>query len=145
MKINQEESIKIYLRIKKPKIIDIPYYDIDINKNIFSLHNEMKKSNESFDIILNKIFTEEDNNSFIFKHTCSKVIKESLSGISFCFISHGETVSDKLNTLIGDITNNNNDEEYKGIFPTILYKLYNENENKKINSDISLNFSFIEN
>ena len=143
MKINQEESIKIYLRIKKPKIIDIPYYDIDINKNIFSLHNEMKKSNESFDIILNKIFTEEDNNSFIFKHTCSKVIKESLSGISFCFISHGETVSDKLNTLIGDITNNNNDEEYKGIFPTILYELYNENENKKINSDISLNFSFI--
>ena len=37
MKINLEESIKLYLRIKSPKIIDEPYYEIDKEKSIFSL------------------------------------------------------------------------------------------------------------
>ena len=55
MKINQEESIKLYLRIKKPKIFENPYYDIDLKKNRFSLHNDnIKKSNEIFDINLDK-------------------------------------------------------------------------------------------
>ena len=147
MKINQEESIKLYLRIKKPKIFENPYYDIDLKKNRFSLHNDnIKKSNEIFDINLDKIFTEDHTNSFIFKETCSGVIKECLNGISFCFISHGETISDKLNTLIGDLQNDDNDDDKcKGIFPRILNELYYyyNNEDKKINYEISINYSFI--
>ena len=145
MKINQEESIKVYLKIKSPKKMDNPYYDIDLNKNIFSLHSDkiskmsiQKKSEEeeTFKINLNKIFTEENKNSYIYKKTCSEVIKECLNGLSFCFISHGETVSDKLITLIGDITNEEKNEQYKGIFPRILYELYTTN-------NISVSFSFI--
>lgn len=113
MKINQEDSIKIYLRIKTPKIIDKPYYNIDLNKNIFSLISDKKKkeSEEIFNINLDKIFTDERKNSFIYKQTCSEVIKECLNGLSYCFISHGETVSEKLITLIGDIAGEENDEQ----------------------------------
>ena len=146
MKINQEDSIKIYLRIKTPKIIDKPYYNIDLNKNIFSLISDKKKkdSEEIFNINLDKIFTDEHKNSFIYKQTCSEVIKECLNGLSYCFISHGETVSEKLITLIGDIAGEENDEQYKGIFPRTLFDLYTYiNDNKKNHNDISLNFSFI--
>ena len=145
MKINQEESIKIYLKIKTPLIKDNPYYNIDLTSNIFSLHNDNKKttSNEIFELNLDKIFTDENKNSYIYIQTCSNVIKDCLNGISFCFISHGETISDKLKTLIGDIIIENNEDKYKGIFPRILSELYNYiNKNKIFHNDINLNFSF---
>ena len=66
-----------------------------------------------------------NKNCFIYNHTCSHVIKDCLNGISFCFISHGETISDKLMTLIGDITIENNEDKYKGIFPRVLSELFN--------------------
>ena len=147
MKINQEESIKLYLRIKTPKIADKPYYDLDLNKNIFSLHNEKnKKLVDTFEINFDKIFIDDNKNSFIYKQTCSNVIKECLNGMSFCFISHGETVSEKLITLIGDTTDENNEDKYNGLFPRILLELYNyinKNKNLVFNSDIQLNYSFI--
>ena len=106
MKINQEDSIKIYLRVKTPKILNNAYYDINYNKNIFLLHNDKNKNNkDSFEIKFDKIFNDEHKNSFIYNQTCSEIIKDCLNGISFCFISHGETVSDKLITLIGDTIN----------------------------------------
>ena len=146
MKINQEESIKIYLKIKTPITTDNPYYNIDLNNNIFSLHCDKNKKilKEIFELNVDKIFTDENRNSFIYNHTCSHVIKDCLNGISFCFISHGETISDKLMTLIGDITHENNEDKYKGIFPRVLSELYNYiNKNKIFYNDINLNFSFI--
>ena len=46
MKINQEDSIKLYLRIKPPQIIDEPYYSIDKTKSIFTLKNRGHKKND---------------------------------------------------------------------------------------------------
>ena len=47
-------------------------------------------------------------------------------------------------TLIGDITHENNEDKYKGIFPRVLSELYNYiNKNKIFYNDINLNFSFI--
>lgn len=146
MKINEQEPIKIYLRIKNPKISDKPYYDIDLENNIFNLHDIEKKpkSSNDFSINLDKIFTDEHSNSTIYKETCPEVIKECLEGSSFCFISYGETLSDKLGTLIGDISPDNKGEESKGIFPMSLSDLYNFiKKNEKTNSDICLNFSFL--
>ena len=146
MKINQEESIKLYLKIKTPIIKDNLYYNVNLNKNIFYLYNDKKKilSKEAFELNLDKIFTDENKNSFIYNHSCSNVIKDCLNGISFCFISHGETISDKLITLIGDVTNENNEDKFKGIFPRVLSELYNYiNKNKIYYNDIKLHFSFI--
>ena len=146
MKINEQEPIKIYLRIKNPKIPEKPYYDVDLENNIFTLHdNEIKpNSSNDFSINLDKIFTDEHSNSTIYKETCPEVIKECLDGLSFCFISYGETLSDKLGTLIGNISPDSKGEQFKGIFPLSLSDLYNSiNKNEKKNSDICLNFSFL--
>ena len=42
--------------------------------------------------------------------------KEQLKGMSFCLTNHSETISDKLITLIEDITDENNKDKYNGIF-----------------------------
>ena len=147
MKINQEESIKIYLRVKTSKILNNAYYDINYNKNIFLLHNDKSKNNkDSFEIKFDKIFNDEHKNSFIYNQTCSEIIKDCLNGISFCFISHGETLSDKLITLIGDTIDENNGDKYKGIFPRVLFDLntyINKNKKNKSDNDLFINFSFI--
>ena len=143
MKFNQEELIKIYLRVKSPKISDKPYYDINTIENIFYLYDDKNKK-KPFEIKLDKIFTDEHNNSFLYNQTCSGLIKDCLNGLSFCFISHGETLSDKLITLIGDTTDESNEDKYKGIFPRVLLELYNYiYKNKTTNSDLNLNFSFL--
>lgn len=145
MKINQEESIKLYLRVKSPKVIDNPYYTIDETKKIFSLKSRerLKTKENLINLNLDQVFTEDKNINDIYKHTCPNIIKESLNGCSFCFINHGETISDKLNTLIGDFENddiNNN----KGIFQNLLLELINYlDKNKKLYSNIFLEHSFV--
>ena len=145
MKINQEESIKLYLRIKPPQIIDEPYYSIDKEKSIFSLKSRghIKNNENILNLNLNKIFTEDDSSNDIYYKTCQNVIKESLNGCSFCFINHGETISDKLNTLMGDIENNDINNNNKGIFQNLTLELINYIEqNKKYRNNINLEFSF---
>ena len=146
MKINQEESIKLYLRIKSPKIIDEPYYSINKEKKVFSLkeRNSIKSKDNLINLNLNQIFTENSTIEEIYNKSCSNVIKESLNGASFCFINHGETTSDKLETLLGNCDNNNTNENNKGIFQYLFYELINYiDKNKKDCSDIFLEYSFI--
>ena len=146
MKINQEESIKLYLRIKPPKIIDELYYTIDKTKSIFSLKNRENKKNEenTFNLNLNQIFDEENTIKEIYDKTCKNVIKESLNGCSFCFINHGETTSDKFHTLLGNIDNNDTNNINKGIFQNLISDLINYiEENKKEYIKIYPQFSFI--
>ena len=109
MKINLEESIKLYLRIRSPKIIDEPYYEIDKEKSIFSLkeRNYIKTKKNLINLNLNQIFTENNTIKEIYNKSCSNVIKESLNGCSFCFINHGESTSDKLETILGNCNDNN--------------------------------------
>ena len=109
MKINQEESIKLYLRIKSPKIIDEPYYSIDKEKKVFSLkeRTNIKSKENLINLNLNQIFTENNTIREIYNKSCSNVIKESLNGCSFCFINHGESTSDKLETILGNCNDNN--------------------------------------
>ena len=146
MKINLEESIKLYLRIRSPKIIDEPYYEIDKEKSIFSLkeRNYIKTKKNLINLNLNQIFTEENTIKEIYNKSCSNVIKQSLNGCSFCLINHGETTSDKLETLIGNCDDNNINENNKGIFQYLFYELINYIEqNKKKYIDIFLEYSFI--
>ena len=144
MKINQQESIKLYLKVKSPKIIDEPYYEIDKEKNIFTLKSreKLKTTENLINLKLDEIFNEENTNNDIYNKACSNVIKECLTGCSFCFINHGETISDKLHTLMGDIDNNSKNNE-KGIFQNLFFELINNiGKNKKECSNINLQFSF---
>ena len=146
MKINQQESIKLFLKVKTPNIVDEPYYTIDENKKIFSLKNREKmKANENLiNLNLNEIFNEKNNINEIYDKTCSNVIKESLNGCSFCLINHGETISDKLYTLMGDFENIDKNINTKGIFQLLYFELFNYIEkNEKECSNIYLQYSFI--
>ena len=126
MKINQQESIKLFLKVKSPKIIDEPYYIIDENKKIFSLKSreKLKTKENLINLNLDEIFNEKNTINEIYEKTCSNVIKESLNGCSFCFVNHGETISDKLYTLMGDIENINNNNYTKGIFQLLYFELF---------------------
>ena len=145
MKLNQEETIKLFLRIKSPKIIDELYYSIDESKTIISLKNRerIKSQDNVINLKLNKIFTDEDSINDIYQNTSNNIIKESLAGIPFCFINYGETCSDKLNTLIGDLDNESINQN--GIFNKLYLELnnyINQNEKKK-NLNIILQYSFM--
>ena len=146
MKINQQESIKLYLKIKSPKIIEEPYYTIDNTNKIFSLKSieKLKTKENLINLTLDEIFNEENTINDIYNKTCSNVIKESLNGCSFCLVNHGETISDKLLTFMGDITNVDNMNNTKGMFQRLYLDLINYIEqNKKEYSNISLQISFI--
>ena len=146
MKINQQESIKLFLKVKSPKIIDEPYYIIDENKKIFSLKSreKLKTKENLINLNLDEIFHEKNTINEIYEKTCSNVIKESLNGCSFCFVNHGETISDKLYTLMGDIENINNNNYTKGIFQLLYFELFSYIEkNKKEYSNISFQYSFV--
>ena len=145
MKINQQESIKLYLKIRPPKIIDEPYYSIDETNKIFSLKSreKLRTKENLINLNLNEIFNEENTINEIYNKTCSNVIKESLNGCSYCFINHGETISDKLYMFMGDMDNTENINNNKGIFQYLYLELINYIEqNKREYSNISLQSSF---
>ena len=99
------DRIKIFLKVRPPEMEDKSYYDIDLSKNIFTLYDQLIKgpSGKSKLYEMDKIFTNEHENSYIYEEICRDCIKESLKGNNFCFISYGETSSDKFKMLYGNI------------------------------------------
>ena len=132
--------IKTYLHIHNPTIQDKPYYKLDLIKNILYLNNNAEPDSEGI-FEFDKIFTNENNNSYIYENICSNIIKEALEGKSYCFISYGTTMSDKLKVLIGDFDYSSNEIniENKGIFMNTLEDLIN---NKNINNNINISLSY---
>ena len=99
--------IKTYLHIHNPIVKDKPYYKIDSSKNILYLHNQINISESESDGIFefDKIFTNENSCSDIYKNICGTMIQNFYDGKSYCFISYGNTMSDKFKILIGDSNN----------------------------------------
>ena len=134
-----EDAIKSFLRIEIPKIKDKIYYEVNSEKNIISLYDpdQKKPSDKTSNFELDKIFTNENENSYIYEEICLNTIKDSLEGISFSFISYGETSSHKLDVLIGNIEDSNLNINHRGIYPRLLDNLLKvikrkENKSKKI-------------
>ena len=139
------DFIKIYLHIHYPKIEDKPSYKVDLDKNILVLFDQINRTNSERDGIfeMDKIFTNENDYSYINEEICSNTIKESLKGESYAFISYGTTISDKLKILIGDVNDSYTKVEHRGLFPKILEKLINTiNNNKSYRENISINLSY---
>ena len=131
----KSNSIKTYLHIHNPTVKDKPYYKIDNVKNILYLHDQKNISESEFDGIfeLDKIFTNENSSSYIYKNICENMIQNFYEGKSYCFISYGNTMSDKFKILIGD---NNNKGILLQTFDDIITN--NKKETKIFLSDFGI-------
>ncbi len=145
---NDMDRIKIFLKVRKPDMEDKSYYDIDQSNNIFTLYDQVIKgpSGKSKIYEIDKIFTNQNENSYIYEEICRDCITDSLKGNNFCFISYGETTSDKINMLYGNFEDSYSNINNRGIFPRLLEKYIetiNSNEEYKNNYSLTLSLMCI--
>ena len=136
-------AIKSFLRIETPKIRDTPFYEI--NNNLITLYNPFykKPSDRQSTFELDKIFTDKDENSYIYEEICLNTIKDCLQGFSYSFIAYGETSSKKIDTLIGNIEDSVSNINLRGIYPRLLEGLMKNINNEENNENkYSLLMSF---
>ena len=143
-----DNAIKSFLRIETPKIKDFPFYEIDTSKNLITLYNpsDKKPSDRSSTFELDKIFTNENENSYIFEEICLNTIKDCLEGFSYSFISYGETSSKKIDVLIGNIEDSISNINHRGIYPRLLeglMKKIKKNEIKENKFNILMSFFMV--
>jgi len=143
-----DNAIKSFLRIETPKIKDVPFYEIDTSKNLITLYNpsDKKPSDRSSTFELDKIFTNENENSYIFEEICLNTIKDCLEGFSYSFISYGETASKKIDVLIGNIEDSISNINHRGIYPRLLeglMKKIKRNEIKENKFNLSMSFFMV--
>ena len=145
MDLNSNEEIKTFLKIDAPKVEDKTYYTINETRNIITLFDSVDKgpSDKSSDFEEDKIFTETDENSYIYEEICKDTVKESLNGISYSFISYGEFTSNKLKLLIGDVKDYLTNFNSRGLFPRLLDNLIKkEKSQKNMKEKINLKISY---
>ena len=142
----KDERVKIFLKIKSPKNDKNPYYQISKDKKSFLLENpkeknEKEEKNEKYN--LDKIFTDNNENSYIYEEIMLNCIKESLSNINFTFISYGDSMSENKEIIFGksDCYENINS---RGIFPRFLENyILKISGDKNLNENLALNVSYI--
>jgi hypothetical protein len=143
--IEDNERIRVYLKIKPSNPSDKIFYNVSKDKKILSLldnialddHKKTKK------VEIDKIFTNKDENSYIYEEVMLNCVKNSLNGENFTFISYGDSSSEKHQLIIGtpDCYENIN---HRGLFPRLLENYINKIDSNEILSDsISLSLSYI--
>lgn len=143
-----EDAIKSFLRIQIPQIKDQKYYEVNSEMNIISLYDPTQKgpSDKTANFELDKIFTNENENSYIYEEICLNTVKDALEGFYYTFISYGETSSHKLDLLIGNIEDSNSNINHRGIYPRLLdnlLKKVNLKENKSKNISILVSYFLV--
>ena len=142
---DENERIKVYLKIKPSLASDKIFYNVSEDKKILSLLDDLtlddhKKSKK---IEIDKIFTNRDENSYIYEEVMRNCVTNSLNGENYTFISYGDSNSEKHHLIIGtpDCYENINN---RGLFPRLLESYINKIDSNEILSDtISLNLSYI--
>ena len=142
---DENERIKVYLKIKPSFTSDKIFYNVSKDKKILSLLDDLtlddpKKSKK---IEVDKIFTNKDENSYLYEEIMRNCVKNSLNGENYTFISYGDSNSEKHSLIIGtpDCYENINN---RGVFPRLLESYINKIDSNEILSDtISLNLSYI--
>ena len=143
--IYPENAIKSFLRIETPKLKDSLYYEVNLYQNIITLHNPFKKmfTDRSSNFELDKIFTNENENSFIYEEICLNTTKDCLDGFSYSFISYGETSSKKVDVLIGNIEDSVTNINNRGIYPRLLESLLKKIKKNENKYNLSMSFFMI--
>ena len=141
MDLNSSEIIKTFLKVDSPKYVDKPYYSINENKKTITLYDKIIKapSDSSAEFEEDKIFTDSDENSYIFEEICLNSVKNAFNGISQFFIFYGDTSSSKFNLSIGDIKEDKTNYNKYGIILRFIDNILKEvnNEEKDIKLEIS--------
>ena len=138
------DLIKIYLKVKEPLNDDKPYYNINLENNIFTLYDPVIKSPSEKSAIFefDKIFTQNNENSYIYEEICRDSVNNALNGENITFISYGETSSDKINVIYGNYEDSYTNINNRGIFPRFLEQLLNNiNDNEEYKNNYSVNLS----
>ena len=99
----ENERIKIYLKIKPSLASDKIFYNISSDKKTISLLDnitldDQKKSKK---LEIDKIFTHNDENAYIYEEITRNCVTNSLNGDNFTFISYGDSNSEKHQLIIG--------------------------------------------
>ena len=141
----EDERIRVYLKIKPSIASDKVFYNVSKDKKILSLLDNITLDDQkrSKKIEIDKIFTNKEENSYIYEEVMLNCVNNSLDGKNFTFISYGDSNSDKHHLMIGtpDCYENINN---RGIFPRLLENYINKIDSNEILSDsISLNLSYI--
>ena len=135
------EKIKIFLKIKSSNNNKNNFYSID--NNTLKINIPKIKNNLSEIFEFDKIFTDQNENSYIYEEIVRNNIKETLSGNHFSFISYGTSKNENKEIIFGknDCYQNINN---RGIFPRFLEnsisKILN---NKNLYDNLILNLSFL--
>ena len=140
-----EDRIRVYLKVKPSMASDKIFYNVSKDKKVLSLLDNLtlddpKKTKK---IEIDKIFSNKDENSYIYEEVMLNCVNNSLDGENFSFISYGDSNSDKHHLIIGtpDCYDNINN---RGLFPRLLESYINKIDSNEILSDtISLNLSYI--
>ena len=140
------DLIKIYLKVKEPLNDDKPYYNINLENNIFTLYDPVIKSPSEKSAIFefDKIFTQNNENSYIYEEICRDSVNNALNGENITFISYGDTSSDKINVIYGNYEDSYTNINNRGIFPRFLEQLLNNiNDNEEYKNNYSVNLSYM--
>ena len=139
------ERIRVYLKIKPSNPSDKIFYNVSKDKKVLSLLDNitLDDNKKSKKITIDKIFTNKDENSYIYEEVMLNCVKNSLKGDNYTFIFYGDSNSEKHQLIIGtpDCYENINN---RGLFPRLLDRYINKIDSNEILSDsISLNLSYI--
>ena len=135
-----DDKIKTFIKIEFSELKREGLYEVDESKKFITIFNSEKINQviekKSYPFEFDKIFTDSDSNSYVYEEICLNCIKESLEGISFNFISFGDSNSNKFNLLFGKIEKDYSNINNHGIFIRYLKEMINKN--KKYNYNIKL-------
>ena len=138
--MNNDDKIKTFIKLEFSELKREDLYEVDESKKFITIFNSEKVNQiiekKSYPFEFDKIFTDNDSNSYIYEEICLNCIKESLEGISFNFISFGDSHSNKYNLLFGKIEKDYSNINNHGIFIRYLKEMINKN--KKYNYNIKL-------
>ena len=135
MEQNENDLIKTYLKIEKTEDDVNDLFCLDKNNKIFSL---LSLDGKKTDFEFNKIFIDNDENSYIYEMICNNCIEEYIKGMNFCFISYGETVNNKFEFLIGNVMTNYININNYGIFLRFVNELLIKKDKKEFNYSIKI-------
>ena len=100
---DENERIKVYLKIKPSLASDKIFYNVSKDKKILSLLDDLTldDSKKSKKIEVDKIFTNKDENSYLYEEIMRNCVKNSLNGDNYTFVSYGDSYSEKHSLIIG--------------------------------------------
>ncbi len=137
---DNNDIIKVFIKLEFSETKIQNLYEINKSRKIITIYDT---ENNPYHFEFDKIFNNIDTNSYIFEEICLNCITQNFEGISFSFISYGETKSNKFNLLFGKILEENDQININnhGLFIRYLNDLMKKNI--MYNYDIRLSLMLI--